>query len=194
MAAVTRARVVFDTEINPEWTPTLATAPTELVLTEPMPGLCSEHGCTASEIRSFAVNSSGPLSELPTLRAMLRSMKPGRRDPVLARVRFDCPACEFCLLEVRRFRRIALVALLAIPLTIAAVLIARALELEPLYLPLAFVSVPGCMPIALLVAMLSWSRSRYFADVWMNETADQLIVSAHPDFVAAVEHDRAGNR
>ena len=194
MAAVTRAQVVFDTEINPDWTPTLVTAPTELVLTEPMPGLCSEHGFTASETRSFAVNSSGPLSELPTPRAMLRSMKPGRRDPVLARVRFDCPACEFCLHEVRRFRRIALLALLAIPLTIAAVLIARALELEPLYLPLAFVIVPGCMPIALLVVMLSWSRSRYFADVWMNETADQLIVSAHPDFVAAVEQNRAGNR
>ncbi|MFE7798672.1 hypothetical protein [Nocardia sp. NPDC057440] len=194
MAAVTRAQVVFDTEINPDWTPTLATAPTELVLTEPMPGLCSEHGFTAIETRSFAVNSSGPLSELPTPRAMLRSMKRGRRDPVLARVRFDCPACEFCLHEVRRFRRIALLALLAIPLAIAAVLIVRALELEPLYLPLAFVIVPGCMPIALLVAMLSWSRSRYFADVWMNETADQLIVFAHPDFVAAVEQNRAGNR
>jgi len=193
MVAVTRAQVVFDTEVNPDWTPTLSSAPTELVLTEPMPGLCSEHGITASETRACTVNSSGPLSELPTPRALLRSVKPGRA-PVLARVRFDCPACEFCLHAVRRFRRIALLALLAIPLTIAAVLIARALDLEPLYLPLAFVIVPGCMPIALLVAVLSWTRSRYFADVWMNETADQLIISAHPDFVAAVEQNRAGNR
>lgn len=191
---MTRTRVTFDTDVNPEWTPTLATAPTELVLTEPMPGLCSEHGELAIETRFCTVNSSGPLSELPTPRAMLRSMNPGRRGPVLARVRFDCPACEFCLHEVRRFRRIALLALSVIPLAIAAILTARALELESLYLPLTFVIVPGCVPIASLVAMLGWSRSRYFADVWMNETADKLIVSAHPDFVAAVEQNRAGNR
>ncbi len=187
---MSRQQVVFNTEINPKWTPTLASAPTELVLTEPMPELCSEHGQPALETRSCTVNSTGPLSELPTMRAMLRSM--GRREPAVARVRFECPACEFCLHEIRRFRRIALVALLAIPLTIAAILTARVLELQPLYLPLAFAIVPGCLPIALLVAMLTWSRSGYFADVWMNDTADQLIVSAHPDFVAAVEERRAG--
>lgn len=194
MAAVTRGRVVFGTDVDPDRTPTVATAPMELVLTEAMPQLCSEHGIAAHETRCFAVDSSGPLAEMPTPRTMLRSMRPGRREPVSARVRFECPACEFCLHEVRRFRRIAVLALLAIPLVIVAVLVARALELESLYLPLAFLIVPGCMPIALLVAMLSWSRSGYFADVWMNETADQLIVSAHPDFVAAVERNRAGNR
>ncbi|MGW6729498.1 hypothetical protein ACWF9G_26655 [Nocardia sp. NPDC055029] len=84
-----------------------------------------------------------------------------------------------------------MVALLAIPLTIAAIITARLLGLEQFYLPLAFAVVPGCMPIALLVAVLAWSRSGFFADVWMNQDADQLIVSAHPDFAAAVERNRA---
>lgn len=86
----------------------------------------------------------------------------------------------------------AVLALLAIPLTIAGVLAARLFELEPVYLPLAFAVAPGCLPIVLLVAMLTWSRSRFFADVWMNGTADQLIVSAHPDFAAEVQSYRAG--
>ncbi|MFG1771089.1 hypothetical protein ACGFIX_16070 [Nocardia salmonicida] len=76
-----------------------------------------------------------------------------RRRAAEARVRFPCPACEYCLSEVRRFRW-----------------------------------------IALLAAVLAWSRSGYFADVWMNATADRLIVSAHPDFVAAVERNRADTR
>ena len=147
MAGVTASQVAFDTEINPEWTLTFATATTERVLTEPMPALCSEHGLPAIETRSCAVNSNGPLSERPSLRAFLRTMRAmrlfPRRDPVLARVRFECPACEFCLREVRRFRRIALLALLAVPLTIAAVLTAKSLELEKLYVPLAFAIVPS---------------------------------------------------
>ncbi|MEV6275713.1 hypothetical protein [Nocardia sp. NPDC051832] len=184
-------QIGFDTEINPAWPP--APDPAELILAEPMPDLCSEHGLPAAENRSCTVNSSGPLSVRPTVWAMLRTIKPpgAHRDPVLARVRFDCPACEFCLRTARRYRRIALLALLAIPLIIAAVYAARAFELESLYLPLAFAIVPGCMPLAPMVAMLAWSRSGYFADVWLNESADQLIVSAHPDFVAAVEERRA---
>ncbi|MEV0548579.1 hypothetical protein [Nocardia salmonicida] len=87
-----------------------------------------------------------------------------------------------------------MLSLLFVPLTIAAIFIAKQLELEQFYLPLAFAVVPGCLPIALVTAMLAWSRSGYFADVWMNVTADQLIVSAHPDFVAAVERNRADTR
>ncbi|MFE7719032.1 hypothetical protein ACFU44_08305 [Nocardia rhizosphaerihabitans] len=193
-SGTSRQQVIFDTEINPDLTPMFASAPTELVLAEPMPEVCSEHGLPAGESRACSVNSSGPLSELPTARSFLRSMAPGQRAPLEARVRFECPACEYCLHEVRRFRRIAVVALLAIPLTIAAIITARSLGLDQFYLPLAFAVVPGCMPIALLVAVLAWSRSGFFADVWMNQDADQLIVSAHPDFAAAVERNRAETR
>ncbi|GAD84302.1 hypothetical protein NCAST_23_00600 [Nocardia asteroides NBRC 15531] len=68
------------------------------------------------------------------------------------------------------------------------------MELSPLYVPLGFAVVPGCFPIATFVALLTWSRAGFFADVWMNQDADQLIVSAHPEFVAAVAQSRAGRR
>ncbi|MFI6366630.1 hypothetical protein ACIBG0_28220 [Nocardia sp. NPDC050630] len=93
--------------------------------------------------------------------------------------------------EVRRFRRIALLALLAVVLTFGAILVARLLHVEQLYVPLAIAGVPGCFPIVLAVAVVAWTRSRYFADVWLTDTTDQLIVSAHPDFVTAVDQRRA---
>ncbi len=191
---MTRQQVVFDTEYNPDWMPILSATPMELVLAEPMPEFCSEHGLSAVGSRACTVNSSGPLSELPTLRSFLRSMPPRRQIPAEARVRFQCPACEYCLAEIRRDRWIAVLSLLFVPLTIAAIFIAKQLELEQFYLPLALAVVPGCLPIALVAAMLAWSRSGYFSDVWMNVAADQLIVSAHPDFVAAVERNRADTR
>ncbi|MFD4428625.1 hypothetical protein [Nocardia sp. NPDC058497] len=163
----------------------------ELVLAEPMPEVCSEHGLPASGHRPFIVHDRGPFSEFPTLRVILRSALPRERSLAAARLRFSYPVCELCRDEIRRSRWIAVAALLAIPLTIAAVLTVASLELRQLYVPLAFAVMPGCMPIALLVVMLGWSRAGYFADVWMNQDGDQLIVSAHPDFVAAVERNRA---
>ncbi|MEV4154542.1 hypothetical protein AB0J48_16100 [Nocardia salmonicida] len=191
---MTRRQVVFDTEVNPDWVPILSATPMELVLAESMPQLCSEHGLPAVDSRAFVVNSSGPNSEMPTVRVLLSSIPPSRRRAAEARVRFQCPACEYCLSEVRRFRWIAMLSLLAVLLTIAALVTATQLELRQFYLPLALAVIPGCMPIALLTAVLAWSRSGYFADVWMNATADRLIVSAHPDFVAAVERNRADTR
>ncbi|MFD4352085.1 hypothetical protein ACFWPX_05980 [Nocardia sp. NPDC058518] len=191
---MTREQVVFDTEVNPEWLPIYAATPMELVLTESMPELCSEHGLPAVDRRDFVVNSSGPNSEMPTVRVLLSSMPPSRWSSAEARVRFQCPACEYCLAEVRRFRWIAALSLLAVVLTIVGLLTATQLELTQFYIPLGLAVIPGCMPIALLSAVLAWSRSGYFADVWMNDTADQLIVSAHPDFVAAVEQNRADSR
>ncbi|MFE1592799.1 hypothetical protein [Nocardia sp. NPDC058705] len=194
---MTRRQVLFDTEVDPEWVPVLSATPMELVLAEAMPQVCSEHGLAAVDRRAFVVNSSGPNSEMPTVRVLLSSMPYWRRlntPAAQARVRFECPACEYCLAEVRRFRWIAVLSLLAVLLTIAALLTATRFGLEQFYLPLALAVVPGCMPIALLSAVLAWSRAGYFADVWMNATADQLIVSAHPDFVAAVERNRAGTR
>ncbi|MEV2225211.1 hypothetical protein AB0E01_35860 [Nocardia vinacea] len=84
-----------------------------------------------------------------------------------------------------------MLALLAVALTFAAIVVARLLGIEQLYVPLGFAVVPGCFPIALAVAVVSLTRSGYFADVWLTDTTDQLIVSAHPDFVTAVELRRA---
>ncbi|MEV6214336.1 hypothetical protein [Nocardia sp. NPDC051833] len=191
-----RQQVVFGTVVDPDWVPVFTTpGPMELVLAEAMPEVCSEHGLAAVERRSVFVNSHGPHSEWPTLRGMLMSVAPFRpRLPVAARVRFDCPACEFCLAGIRRSRWIAVLALLAVVLTIAGIFTAVSLELRQLYVPLALAFLPGCVPIALLVAVLAWSRSGFFADVWMNQDADELIVSAHPDFVAAVAQCRAERR
>ncbi|MFD6220831.1 hypothetical protein [Nocardia asteroides] len=196
-----RQQVVFGTEVDPDWLPVFTTpGPMELVLAEAMPEMCSEHGLPAVGRREFAVNSAGPLSEVPTMRQLLRSMmeRSGlpwfQPDPVVARVRFACPICEFCGQEIRRSRGIAVAALLVVVLTIAGLVAAVSLELSQLYAPLALAVVPGCMPIALLVAVLAWSRSGFFADVWMNQEADELIVSAHPDFVAAVAQCRAERR
>ncbi|MFD6388999.1 hypothetical protein [Nocardia sp. NPDC060259] len=188
-----RQQVVFDTEVNPDWLPIFTTpGPMELVLAEQMPEVCSEHGLPAIGHRDFAVNSAGPLSELPTARLLLKSAVPFfQQDPVVGRLRFSCPVCEFCLQEIRRSRWIALAALLVVALTIAALVTAVSLELSQFYIPLGFAVVPGCMPLALMVALLAWCRSGFFADVWMNQDADQLIVSAHPDFAAAVERNRA---
>lgn len=194
-SATSRQQVVFDTEVDPDWIPFFTESPMELVPTESMPEVCIEHGLPAVEHRPFFVHSNGPHSEWPTLRAMLMSVAPFvQRLPVEATVRFDCPACEFCLAEIRRSRWIAVLALLVVPLTIAGIFTAVSLELRQLYVPLAFAFLPGCMPIALLAATLAWSRSGFFADVWMNQDADQLIVSAHPDFAAAVERNRAEPR
>lgn len=181
--------VAFDTTVNPERKPVLASAPIELVPLEALPGVCSEHGLPAVARPLCTVDSSGPLSELPTWRSMLRFMKSGGDLPV-ARVRFECPACEYCLAGVRRSRWVAWSALLAVPVTIVAILLAARFGLEQLYIPLGFALLPGCMPLALMVALLSWSRSGYFADVWLNAD-DQLVVSAHPSFVAEVERSRA---
>ncbi|MGW4632324.1 hypothetical protein [Nocardia sp. NPDC004415] len=84
-----------------------------------------------------------------------------------------------------------MVAALLVPLTVVGVVVARVLEFEAAYVPLAVAVVPGCFPLALLGALLAWSRSGYFADVWMDPADHRLIVSAHPDFAAAVERQRA---
>lgn len=196
-----RQQVVFDTEVDPDWQPVFTTpGPVELVLAEHMPEVCSEHGLPAVGHRRFAVNSAGPLSEVPTARQLLRSVFEKSRlpwvqpDPVVARVTFSAPVCEFCLQEIRRSRQIALTVLLAILSTLAVLVAVVLLELGQLYVPLGFAVVPACFPIATFVALLAWSRGGFFADVWMNQDADQLIVSAHPEFVAAVAQSRAGWR
>jgi hypothetical protein len=190
-----REKVLFDTEVNPDRIPVLTSAPLELILIESMPDVCSEHGLPSVGSRSFTVRSNGPGSEMPTARTFLRSMRwpwqPRESRGPDALLRFECPACDYCSYEVRRFRRISLLALLAVALTFAAIVVARLLGIEQLYVPLGFAVVPGCFPIALAVAVVSWTRSGYFADVWLTDTTDQLIVSAHPDFVTAVELRRA---
>jgi hypothetical protein len=60
-----------------------------------------------------------------------------------------------------------------------------------LLLLLAFAILPGCFPIGLLLIVVTWQRSGYFADVWMTDSTSHLIVFAHPDFIAAVEQRRA---
>ncbi|WP_280395927.1 hypothetical protein [Nocardia brasiliensis] len=193
-----RRRVLFETAVNPQWAPVLTSAPLELILAEDLPDLCSEHGLPAVETRSCTVRTNGPGSELPTVRSFLRSMRwpwqPRESRGPDALLRFACPACEYCLYEVRRFRRFALLAVLAIILTFAAIAAARLLHLDQLYLPLAFVVVPGCFPLALAAAIVTWSRSGYFADVWLTDSTDHLTVSAHPDFAAAVEQRRFDDR
>lgn len=191
-----RQKVLFETEVDPDRVPVLTEAPLELILGESLPDVCSEHGLPSLENRPFAVNSVGqPGSEIPTMRVFLRSIrppwKPQENYGVQARLRFECPACEYCLYEVGRFRRNALLALLLVVITIAALTVAIVFDIEQLYVPLGFAAVPGCFPVALAVALVAWTRSGYFADVWLADTTEQLIVSAHPDFVTAVERLRA---
>ncbi len=56
----------------------------------------------------------------------------------------------------------------------------------------ALAVVPGCLPVAAVVGIVAWTRSDYFADVWLTDTTEQLIVSAHPDFVTVVDQRRTG--
>ncbi|GAJ80609.1 hypothetical protein NBRGN_027_02670 [Nocardia brasiliensis NBRC 14402] len=190
--------MLFATEVNPQWAPVLTSAPLELILAESLPDLCSEHGLPAVETRSCTVRSSGPGSELPTARSFLRSMRwpwqPRESRGPDALLRFACPACEYCLYEVSRFRRFAVLAVLAVVLTFAAIAAARLLHLDQLSVPLAFAVIPGCFPIALAVAVVAWSRSSYFADVWLTDSTDYLVVSAHSDFADAVEQRRFDER
>lgn len=190
-------RVMFETGMKPDWEPRFRTAPTELVLLESMPEVCSEHGQPAVESRPFTVSSSGPGSEIPSVRSVLRSLSTARRfeaGRAQSYVRFECPACEDCLHGVRRYRRISRLLLLAIVLTFGAVFLARHFDAEQFYLPLAFAILPGCIPIGALLALVTSARSRYFADVWMTDSMSHLIVSAHPNFVTAVEQHRAERR
>lgn len=197
MAAVTgRPQVLFETEVDSDRVPVLSTAPLELILVEALPDMCSEHGLPSVERRPFVVNSMGmPGSELPTMRVFIRSFTlPGRPEQnygVQARLRFEYPACELCLGEVGRFRRIALLALLVIVSTAVVLAVAIVLGIEQLYVPAALAAVPGCFPVALAVAAVAWTRSGYFADVWLSDSTEHLIVSAHPDFATAVEQRRA---
>lgn len=200
MAAVTgRPQVLFETEVDTDHVPVFSTAPLELILAEALPEMCSEHGLPAVEKRPFVVNSMGmPGSELPTMRVFLRSLtlpgRPGQNYGVQARLRFEYPACKLCLGEVRRFRRIALLALLVIVSTAAVLAAAIVLGIEQLYVPAGLAAVPGCLPVALAVGAVAWTRSGYFADVWLSDTTDHLIVSAHPDFATAVDRRRADSR
>ncbi|MEU1524881.1 hypothetical protein ABZ413_22030 [Nocardia rhamnosiphila] len=194
-----RQKVLFDTEPDPDRVPILSTAPLELKLAESLPDVCSEHGLPAIESRPFVVNSMGQAgSEIPTMRVFLRSIrppwKPQENYGVQARLRFECPACEYCLYEVRRFRRRALLALSAVVLTLGALVAAILFEVAQLYVPLGFTAVPGCFPIAVAVGLVAWMRSDYFADVWLTDSTEQLIVSAHPDFATAVDRLRAKSR
>jgi hypothetical protein len=194
-----RQKVLFDTESDPDRVPILSTAPLELKLAESLPDVCSEHGLPSIESRPFVVNSMGqPGSEIPTMRVFLGSIrlpwKPQENYGVQARLRFECPACEYCLAEVRRFQRIALLMLSAVVVTIGALVAAVLFGVEQLYVPLGFAAVPGCFPIALAVGVVAWTRSDYFADVWLTDSTEQLIVSAHPDFVTAVDRLRAESR
>lgn len=194
-----RQKVLFETELDPDRVPLLTTAPLNLKLAESLPDVCSEHGRPAVQSRSFTVNSMGqPGSEIPTMRAFLGSIrppwKPRENYGVQACLRFECPACEFCMDEVRRFRRIALLMLLIVVVTIGALVAAVLFRVEQLYVPLGFAAVPGCFPIAIAVGLVSWMRSDYFADVWLTDSTEQLIVSAHPDFVTAVDRLRAESR
>ncbi|WP_433491451.1 hypothetical protein [Nocardia grenadensis] len=117
--------------------------------------------------------------------------KPRENYGVQACLRFEYPACEYCMHEVRRFRRVALLMLLIVVATIGALVAAVVFRVEQLYVPLGFAAVPGCFPIAMVVGLVSWMRSDYFADVWLTDSAEQLIVSSHPDFVTAVDRFRA---
>lgn len=185
-----RREVRCETMVDPDWVPTLATAPLALVLVAPMPDLCSEHGLPAVERRSCTVESHGHGSEMPTLRGFFQYVPlPWRQDDtsgVRARLRFENPACEFCLYEIKRYRRIAWAALLAIVLSLIVVGIVVVARVEWLYLPIAFVVVPGCMPVLPLVAAIAWAKSDYFADVWLTHSTNHLVVSAHPDFAANI--------
>ncbi|MEV5838656.1 hypothetical protein [Nocardia sp. NPDC052112] len=197
MGTQQRQRVPFETDINPDRVPLLATAPTELILRESMPEICSEHGEPSVQFRPFTVSSSGPGSELPTPRAVLRSLRPARRfeaGRAQSILRFECPACAYCLCDIRRYRRIAGLLLLAIALTVIAVCIATYLGASRFYVPLTFAILPGCFPIGLLLAVVVWQRSRYFADVWLADTTGPLTVSAHPNFAVAVRQRRAEPR
>ncbi|MFD3592086.1 hypothetical protein ACFWU5_05110 [Nocardia sp. NPDC058640] len=196
---IARRVVQLETVVDPDWVPVLTTAPLELVLVEPMPDVCSEHGLPAVSRRSFVVNSCGPGSERPTIREFFRYVPLPWRDPVAfvpeARLRFECPACVYCAYEVRRFRRIALSALVIVVLGFVALAVAIVARVEWLYIPLGFLAVPGCFPIAMIAGMLAWSKSGFFADVWLNDSTTHLVVSAHPDFVANVavgERDSGG--
>ncbi|MFI5715032.1 hypothetical protein [Nocardia sp. NPDC051750] len=84
--------------------------------------------------------------------------------------------------------------MLAVVLTGAALAAAIVLGIEQLYVPLGLAAVPGCFPVALAVAVVAWTRSGYFADVWLSDATDHLIVSAHPDFATAIDQRRAGSR
>ncbi|WP_446223850.1 hypothetical protein ACTWPB_00820 [Nocardia sp. IBHARD005] len=183
-----RKEVLFETVVDPDWVPILTTAPLELILVEPLPDVCSEHGLPAVESRSFIVNSHGPGSQMPTIREFFRYVQLPWRQPVqsvpVARLRFECPACEYCVYEVRRYRRIALSALLIVTLSLVALAVAILAHIEWLYIPLGFLAVPGCFPIAMIAGMLAWSKSGYFADVWLADDTNHLIVSADPDFAA----------
>ncbi|MFQ6228996.1 hypothetical protein [Nocardia sp. NPDC002869] len=132
------------------------------------------------------------------MRVFLRSIrplwKPQENYGVQACLRFEYPACEYCMDEVRRFRRIALLMLSIVVVTIGALVAATLFRVEQLYVPLGFAAVPGCFPIATAVGLISWMRSGYFADVWLTDSTEQLIVSAHPDFVTAVDRLRAESR
>lgn len=194
-----RQKVLFDTEPDPDRVPILSTAPLELKLAESLPDVCSEHGLPSIESRPFVVNSMGqPGSEIPTMRVFLGSIrlpwKPQENYGVQARLRFECPACAYCLAEVRRFQRIALLMLSAVVVTIGALVAAVLFGVEQLCVPLGFAAVPGCFPIALAVGVVAWMRSDYFADVWLTDSTEQLIVSSHPDFVTAVDRLRAESR
>ncbi|WP_280415030.1 hypothetical protein [Nocardia carnea] len=192
-----RPRVLFDTEVDPDRAPAFSSAPLELKLIEALPDMCSEHGLPAVERRPFVVNSQGlPGSEMPSIGVFFRSIKPPWRPQqnygIQARLRFECPACEYCLSEAGKFRRIALLALSAIVATVVAIVVAVVFGVEQLAVPLALAVVPGCLPVAAVVGIVAWTRSDYFADVWLTDTTEQLIVSAHPDFVTVVDQRRTG--
>lgn len=185
-----RREVRCETMVDPDWVPTLTTAPLELVLVEPLPGVCSEHGLPAVERRSFTVNSHGHGSQMPSVREFFQYVQLPWRHPdtsgVEARLRFENPACEFCLYEVRRHRRIAWSALLAVVLSLVAAGVVILGRIEWLYVPAAFVVVPGCLPVLPVIAALAWAKSDYFADVWLTHSTSHLVVSAHPDFAARI--------
>lgn len=196
--------------VDPRETPgaTLARQQWRASLRTPLPDVCVEHGRPAVTRRSRTVDYRGSASGWWPQNALIRTavgcfqQKPGGRDPLQidrgrAGLRIglagDWPVCERCIRLADRYTDLRLALFAGAGLTVLALLVARLLELEALYFPLAVLLFPGWLPIGLLAAVSAGDRRVVTLRSRINPRRTQLVLTAHPGFAAAVGlHDSRG--
>jgi hypothetical protein len=168
-------------------------SPLHLVLSEPLPTICSDHGLPAVEQHDTQlpfVDRRAGAEQLTFGRFLMRIVSRfWSRD----RYNFDpdivlhgaWPICPTCLSRARRFVRIGRTLSAAAAITVIALILALLQGARGLVVPLAFAAFPGWLPVGLLVIMGAFERAEIFAHARMTPDRAHVIISAHPNFVSA---------
>ncbi len=187
-----------------------------MMLRAGLPDVCADHGRPAVESRKgspgfyasgdqfgarnalkfgYTMNNGyarPKLRDLPKIpelgiRKVLRGL-PINSEAVF--VRGEWPICTCCRRRALVFRWIGYFLVLCAMLTIVALVVARQRDMENLLLPLAFVVVPGWLPIGLFLTVAVFDRSSTHVHARITDDRRYIVTRAHPRFATAASRKK----